>query len=162
MYREEKNVQQLLSGMLVWKGLLQNGLPCVLILFLGSWSDRHGKRKPCIIMPVVGCLITMIGLIFCTYFDRVPLEGTIVVESVFLAVTGGSVAFLTGIFSYIAEVSSEEDRTFRMGILSIMITGVAQIGTSLQILIKYVLIFWRNYILITRVEKFDYETESQC
>lgn len=38
--REEKNVQQLVASMIAWKTVLQSALPCMLILFWGSWSDR--------------------------------------------------------------------------------------------------------------------------
>lgn len=37
---EEKMVQQLVAGMAGWKTVLQSALPCMLILFYGSWSDR--------------------------------------------------------------------------------------------------------------------------
>lgn len=126
-----------MSGMLAWKGVLQHGLPCLLILFWGSWSDRNSRRKPLIIIPVVGNFLTVVGLIFCTYFDRISLEATIVVESIFVALTGGWLVFAIGMFSYIADVSTLEDRTFRIGILTIFFTLVAQIGTALQILLKY-------------------------
>jgi PCFT/HCP family folate transporter-like MFS transporter 1/3 len=42
---EEKAVQQLVAGMQGWKTILQSFLPCLLILFWGSWSDRHQRRK---------------------------------------------------------------------------------------------------------------------
>lgn len=40
IYSEEKNVQQLVASMAAWKTILQSALPCMLILFWGSWSDR--------------------------------------------------------------------------------------------------------------------------
>jgi MFS transporter, PCFT/HCP family, solute carrier family 46, member 3 len=42
---EEKKVQALVAGMQGWKTVLQSLLPCCLILFWGSYSDRHGRRK---------------------------------------------------------------------------------------------------------------------
>jgi PCFT/HCP family folate transporter-like MFS transporter 1/3 len=42
---EEKNVQSLVASMQGWKTVLQSLMPCMLILFWGSWSDRHGRRK---------------------------------------------------------------------------------------------------------------------
>lgn len=42
---EERAVQTLVAGMQGWKTVLQSFLPCLLILFWGSWSDRHGRRK---------------------------------------------------------------------------------------------------------------------
>lgn len=42
---QEKNVQSLVASMQGWKTVLQSLMPCLLILFWGSWSDRHGRRK---------------------------------------------------------------------------------------------------------------------
>lgn len=33
-------MQQLVASMAGWKTVLASGLPCLLILFWGSWSDR--------------------------------------------------------------------------------------------------------------------------
>lgn len=40
-HSEEQMVQQLVASMAGWKTILQSGLPCLLILFWGSWSDRY-------------------------------------------------------------------------------------------------------------------------
>lgn len=37
---EEQEVQRLVAGMTSWKTILQSGLPGLMILFWGSWSDR--------------------------------------------------------------------------------------------------------------------------
>lgn len=42
---QEKMVQSLVASMQGWKTVLQSLMPCLLILFWGSWSDRHGRRK---------------------------------------------------------------------------------------------------------------------
>lgn len=62
-----------------WKTFIQSSLPAVLILFVGSWSDRHGRRKPCMLLPIVGELLTSIGLLVCTYFYyELPIEAATV------------------------------------------------------------------------------------
>lgn len=33
-------VQQIVAGMTAWKAVVQSALPCMMILFYGSWSDR--------------------------------------------------------------------------------------------------------------------------
>lgn len=40
---EEDMVQQLVAGMTKWKTIIQSGIPCILILFWGAWSDRYAK-----------------------------------------------------------------------------------------------------------------------
>lgn len=39
--QEEQAVQKLVAGMTSWKTILQSGLPGMMILFWGSWSDRY-------------------------------------------------------------------------------------------------------------------------
>lgn len=75
-----------------WKTVLQSALPCLLILFLGAWSDRVGRRKPCMLLPIVGELLTSISLIICTYFfDELPMEVAGVAEALFPGLTGKTV-----------------------------------------------------------------------
>lgn len=82
--REEQEVQQLVASMGVWKTILQSALPAFLIMFVGSWSDRWGKRKPCMLLPIVGELLTSIGLMVCTYFYyELPMEVAGFVEGLF-------------------------------------------------------------------------------
>lgn len=73
-----------------WKTALQSALPCMMILFWGSWSDRHGRRKPCMLMPIVGEFMAAIGLILCTYFEKVPMEVAGVTEALFPGLTGNA------------------------------------------------------------------------
>lgn len=71
-----------------WKTALQSALPCMMILFWGSWSDRHCRRKPCMLLPIVGEFLAAIGLILCTYFENVPMEVAGVTEALFPGLTG--------------------------------------------------------------------------
>lgn len=87
-FREEQNVQQLVAKMAAWKTVLQSALPCMLILFWGSWSDRHSRRKPCMLLPVVGEFLAAIGLILCTYIDSAPMEACGITEALFPGLTG--------------------------------------------------------------------------
>lgn len=41
----EIEVQKVVVDMQKWKIVLQSFIPCLLILFIGSWSDRHKRRK---------------------------------------------------------------------------------------------------------------------
>lgn len=73
--QQENEVQRLVAGMAGWKTFVQSSVPAFLILFLGAWTDRQGRRKPCMLMPIVGEFLTSIGLIVCTYFfDELPME----------------------------------------------------------------------------------------
>lgn len=130
---EETKVQQLVAGMSIWKTLLQSSLPAVLIMFLGSWSDRRAKRKPCMLLPIVGEFLTSIGLILCTYFFyQLPMEVAGVTEALFPALTGGWMTMFMAIFSYIGDVTTLEARTLRIGVVNVFCSIGIPIGTALS------------------------------
>lgn len=130
---EEIKVQQLVAGMSIWKTLLQSSLPAVLIMFLGSWSDRRAKRKPCMLLPIVGEFLTSIGLILCTYFFyQLPMEVAGVTEALFPALTGGWMTMFMAIFSYIGDVTTLETRTLRIGVVNVFCSIGIPIGTALS------------------------------
>lgn len=130
---QEMRVQQLVASMSIWKTLLQSSLPAVLIMFLGSWSDRRRRRKPCMLMPIVGEFLTSIGLIFCTYFFyQLPMEVAGVTEALFPAMTGGWMTMFMAIFSYIGDITTLETRTLRIGIVNVFCSVGIPIGTALS------------------------------
>ncbi|XP_055640590.1 solute carrier family 46 member 3-like [Toxorhynchites rutilus septentrionalis] len=134
---EEEMVQQIVARMAGWKTVLQSALPCLLILFWGSWSDRHGRRKPCILIPIIGEFTTAIGLILCTYFEWLPMEAAAVTEALFPALAGGWFTMFMGVFSYIADVTTTEERTLRIGIVNLCFSLGVPIGMAFSgILLK--------------------------
>ncbi|ETN65245.1 MFS transporter, PCFT/HCP family, solute carrier family 46 (folate transporter), member 1/3 [Anopheles darlingi] len=136
---EEEMVQHLVARMAGWKTVLQSALPCLLILFWGSWSDRHGRRKPCMLIPIVGEFLTAIGLILCTYFESVPMEVAGITEALFPALTGGWFTMFMGVFSYIADVTTTEERTLRIGIVNLCFSLGVPIGMAFSgILLKQI------------------------
>lgn len=168
---EEAQVQQLVASMTVWKTILQSALPAFLILFVGAWSDRWGLRKPCMLLPIVGEFITVIGLMFCTYFFyELPMEVNAFIEGLFPAITGGWFTMFMGIFSYIADVTTVEMRTLRIGVVNLFCSLGIPVGLALSgILFKkigfygvfsisavmYVISFYYGYYKIVETKKVD-------
>lgn len=85
---EEVEIQKLVARMTGWKLAINSAIPCLLILFFGSWSDRHCKRKPCILIPLCGQILMAFSLLLCVYFDKTPIEVAIFVEVFFPCITG--------------------------------------------------------------------------
>lgn len=85
---QEIAIQRLVATMTGWKQALTSAIPCLLILFFGSWSDRHGRRKPCILIPLCGQIMMAFSLLLCVYFERTPIEVAIFVEVFFPCITG--------------------------------------------------------------------------
>ncbi|CAG9834060.1 unnamed protein product [Diabrotica balteata] len=171
---EEREVQQLVANMGVWKTMLQSALPAFLIMFIGSWSDRWGKRKPCMLFPIVGEFMTVVGLMICTYFFyELPMEVSGLIEGFFPAITGGWFTMFMGIFSYIGDVTTLDVRTLRIGIVNVFCSLGIPIGLALSgILYKkigfygvfsvsaimYIMAFYYGYKSIKEPKKLDKPT----
>lgn len=131
--KAENDSQLVVAGMLSWKTAIQSAIPAILVLFIGSYSDRHRQRKPFLILPLCGEFIATIGLILCAaYRETWPAEAVAVSETLFPAVMGGSTVMLMSIYSYVADVSTIEMRTMRIGIVHITATVLFPIGSSLS------------------------------
>jgi len=129
---EETAVQQMVARMQTWKTPLQSALPTILILFMGAWSDRTGLRKPCMLLPIIGEFFSSVTLIVCTYwFYELSME-FVVLEAVWPALTGGWFTMFMGIFSYIADITSVESRTLRIGAANVFLSLGVPIGMALS------------------------------
>lgn len=129
----EQEVQKLISSIDIWKGLIQTAMPCIIIIFLGAWSDRTGKRKLCIMLPIYGELLTAISnLVNVYFFYEIPVQITVLMETIFPAFTGGWVTMFLGVFSYISDITSEESRTFRVGLVNFCMTAGLPVGIGLS------------------------------
>ncbi|KAG5672986.1 hypothetical protein PVAND_003070 [Polypedilum vanderplanki] len=136
---EEKAVQQLVVSMQGWRSIIHSLLPCLMILFWGSWSDRHGKRKPCMFIPLIGEITATFGMILNTYFKSWPMEIAAINDSLFPALSGGGFLMQLGTFSYMADITTEEDRTLRIGFVNLCPSVGYPIGLAVSgILLKLI------------------------
>lgn len=119
---ETTKVQQIIADMHSWQGPLQSFTPLILVLFLGSYSDRHQLRKPFMLIPIIGEFFAVAGCILCVIFMKEwPLEVQGVAQTVIPSFLGGQTMIVMAIFSYIADVSTVEMRTLRVGIVQIVL-----------------------------------------
>lgn len=129
---EEAEVQKLTASVQAWKNIVQTAFPCILVLFVGSWSDKTGKRKACILLPIVGEVLCCTSFILNTYFFyELPLELT-ALSDLFPSLTGGWITVCVGVFSYIGDVTTKEMRTFRVGVANLCMSLGVPIGMSLS------------------------------
>jgi MFS transporter, PCFT/HCP family, solute carrier family 46, member 3 len=130
---EEDEVQKLIASVQAWKSVVHTALPTLLMLFIGAWSDKTGKRKICMLMPIFGEFMTcMLNMINTYFFYEVPVELTVFMEVIFPSLTGGWYTMFLGTFSYLGDITSQDSRTFRMGILSLCMTVGFPIGMGLS------------------------------
>ncbi|CAG9865178.1 unnamed protein product [Phyllotreta striolata] len=128
---QNNRVQVVINDVHSWQLPLQTVVPIVLILFLGSFSDRHSWRKPFLIMPFVGELISVAGCILSVVF---MVDWTLEVQGMFQVIIpslfGGQPMITMAIFAYIADVSSLEMRTLRIGVVQIVISIIVPLSQS--------------------------------
>ncbi|XP_013187731.2 proton-coupled folate transporter [Amyelois transitella] len=130
---QEKNVQTMVAGMTAWSIPLQTALPGILTLFVGAWSDRTGNRKAFMVIPILGKLIAVIGIILATiFFFQIGLTETALIDGLLPAIAGGRVAMTMAVYSYITDITTESERTFRLGIITAILTLSRPVGLALS------------------------------
>ncbi|KAL5112821.1 Proton-coupled folate transporter [Taenia crassiceps] len=106
-------IQSVAAPYIVSYTVLLNGPAIISCLFLGSWSDRHGRKKV-LMLSLVGQILACISF----GFSYLPGVGYIPGGTMFLLVgvliygaCGKSTVFLIGASSYVADCSTKERRT---------------------------------------------------
>lgn len=130
----KKEVQKTVASFLQWNNILGHIVPIILALFLGSWSDKRGRKLP-LVIGLCGKLIYSIMIVVNSYQMTWPVEYIIYTATIPSALTGADVAIFASCFAYISDITTSEQRTLRITILDAcylltMPTGVA-IGSAL-------------------------------
>ncbi|KAK6488840.1 solute carrier family 46 member 3 [Huso huso] len=104
-------------------------------IIFGSWSDKAG-RKLGMILPSVCSAVGGGFLIVVTEVEQINAYWTIFTAFV-IGISGGHVAVFLSVFSYLADVTNDENRTLRMAILESMVfiggtVGFLLSGTLIQ------------------------------
>lgn len=71
------------------------------------------------ILPIIGEILSALGVMICLYMKRWPMEVVSLTDSLFPGLAGGWFTMLMGVFSYIADVTTEDERTLRIGIVNV-------------------------------------------
>lgn len=86
-------------------------IPATLGMFLGPWSDKHG-RKPLIALPLIGYMLHLCIIVILTFIPNAsPIF--IVLSALPMSFSGGFSAMLTGIFCYISDLVPVNNRALR-------------------------------------------------
>ena len=106
----------------MWDGIIVTLPAAIFCLFIGNWSDYHG-RKPLLILPFIGNILSYTFYILNYYFFYELSSGYLLLGSV-AGAFGGYQAFNMGLYGYVSDVSTVVDRTMRLSILN----GVFSLG----------------------------------
>ncbi|XP_047490742.1 proton-coupled folate transporter-like [Penaeus chinensis] len=116
---DEIEVQQVASRYQGSATLAENLVAMFLLLYIGPFSDRYG-RKPFLYLSLVTKTLNILILFFASVFIYSPTELTVVAP--FLYSLGGAMgSFQMLVFACISDVTTEANRTYRLGILKIFI-----------------------------------------
>ncbi|XP_013134333.1 PREDICTED: solute carrier family 46 member 3-like [Papilio polytes] len=129
----ERETQKLIASAMAWKTYLSATIPCVIALFVGSWSDRTGRRKVFIIYPLFGQILVCINALINTYFfHEIRLEYFVLFDGILEGIAGSWCVLFLVVFSYISAITSAENRTFRMGLVNFSMTAGFPIGMGIS------------------------------
>ncbi|XP_042866526.1 solute carrier family 46 member 3-like isoform X2 [Penaeus japonicus] len=97
------------------QNLMDSLLPLAVVLFMGSLSDQHG-RKPPMLAVLAGFVACSLVYLLTAINTAWPVE-VLYVATFFVDVTGSWVVFNMAVYSYVADITTPESRTKRLGLL---------------------------------------------
>ncbi|XP_047516259.1 solute carrier family 46 member 3-like [Pieris napi] len=144
----EKEVQKLVARAMSWRTSITATIPCVLALFVGSWSDKTGYRKIFLIIPILGQMLVSVNGVFHTfYFKEIGLEALVFSEAILDGMFGSWCISMLTMFSFISAITNDKNRTFRMGLINFSLTVGFPIGMGLSGLLLKKLGYYGCYVL---------------
>ncbi|XP_078697177.1 lysosomal proton-coupled steroid conjugate and bile acid symporter SLC46A3-like [Branchiostoma floridae x Branchiostoma belcheri] len=127
---EIQNAVQSQASIWILANMISLTIPSIIItVFVGPWSDRVG-RKVAMILPMLGGCLMSVNLIFQSWWIQLPWY-LLLIGPFISGFCGGFATILLSVFSYLADVTSEEVRTKRMGIVDAVNTLGCTVGLLL-------------------------------
>ncbi|KAK9873130.1 hypothetical protein WA026_021365 [Henosepilachna vigintioctopunctata] len=130
---QETEVQKLVTQMMALRAFIQGTFPVIVVIFAGSWSDRHNRRKPLILFPILGeilcCVLLIVNSVF---FYELPLIFSTLGDSIPFALLGGWPCFNNGVYSYVGSKFKNEEKTMRIGIVTASSISGLLVGSSVS------------------------------
>ncbi|CAH1791918.1 unnamed protein product [Owenia fusiformis] len=117
-YQKEKAVQEVTSH---WLLILEVAITVPSIfstVIIGAYSDKAG-RKIAFIAPIIGCFLRAITYMVVVYF-KLPLHW-LILSSVFEGLAGSTGSAILSCYAYACDVSTVENRSFRITMMEISI-----------------------------------------
>ncbi|XP_028174953.1 proton-coupled folate transporter-like [Ostrinia furnacalis] len=113
----EKEVQEYVTLVNTVNSVLEAIVPAVLSLFLGVWSDKHG-RKPLIAWTLFGLTFSAILTVVYGLMEELG-PWWYIISCLPFSLTGGYKVLMIGAICFISDVTSNENRSFRLMIIQL-------------------------------------------
>ncbi|KAJ2948494.1 hypothetical protein O0L34_g7744 [Tuta absoluta] len=154
---ELNQVQTLVAKVIAWKFPLQTAIPAAMVLFVGAYSDKYRRRKFCILLPMIGEICVNIGLLFATfYFYQLSLIETALIEALPAAFSGSYILLFMGMYSFMSDRTTINNRTFRLGIVAIFVNFGTPLGTALSGVLLRVIGYYGMFLLLLALHSFSF------
>ncbi|XP_032676618.1 proton-coupled folate transporter-like isoform X2 [Odontomachus brunneus] len=118
-------VQPYASLILMSKSFIESIFPSFLSLFLGPWSDKHG-RKPVILSGYIGISLTYLLLSIMTHWNIAPWY--LLLAYVPTALSGGLCVLILASLCYITDITNDSERSGHLAWLDALISLGLLIG----------------------------------
>lgn len=86
----------------------------------GSWGDKNKRRLPPLVLAAFGEFLKSLLLMICILFESVPAQATYLLQILVPAITGGNIVVQMAAVSYLADITTAEERTHRIGVASVV------------------------------------------
>lgn len=126
----KKLVQKTTARFLQWESIAAHVVPIILALFLGSFSDRRGRKFP-LLMGLCGKFIYSVMIVVNARMKKWPVEYIIYTATLPSSLTGADVAIFAACFAYISDITSVQNRTLRVTILDVCYLSAMPTGMAL-------------------------------
>ncbi|XP_042205766.1 solute carrier family 46 member 3-like isoform X2 [Homarus americanus] len=97
------------------QSLMDSLIPLAVVLFMGSLSDHHG-RKPPMLAVLAGFVAVSCGYLLVSLKPTWPVQ-VLYGATLAIDITGSWVVFNMAVYSYVADITTPENRTKRLGVL---------------------------------------------
>ena len=129
-------------------------LPSIFLgLFVGAWSDRNG-RKPVILGPMLGYILSNLVWLVNIYYWEAPAK--YLLASGVYSFFGGFTCFLVGVYSFLADITSVEMRTTRIGLLDLFMFSGVPAGTFISAYIFQYAGYYGIFITSTLIQTISF------
>ena len=115
---------------LLWNSFASYLVPILLALFLGAWSDKRGRKLP-LLLGLTGKLLYSTMVVFIAFQPQLPVQSILYLASFPAALTGADIAIFSSSYSYLADITPTDKRTFRITILDVVYLSSMPIGVAL-------------------------------
>lgn len=123
-------VQKTMSNYLLAESVLGNMFSITISLFIGSFSDHYGRKLP-LLFGLFGKMIYSFMVIVNILVKSWSIEYILFTALLPCVLTGSDIAIFTSCFSYISDVSSKKNLTFRVTLLNACYLFAIPVGVQL-------------------------------